>query len=294
MGEFNRGSKFGGGGRSGGGRSGGGGGRGGSRFGGGGGRSFGGRDSRGSGRPMMHKAVCSKCDSPCEVPFMPSGDKPVYCSDCYEKPESTRRTSGRDYTRSDSEDTAGRYGSRDNDRSERGGYGRDFNDSPRRSSGRDFGRSDFEDKQMFSATCDECGERCEVPFKPTAGKPVFCDSCFTEKGGNAGVKGADQNKQQFETINIKLDRILKFLAPFMQNNAGGKKADVTSESKKDGKHDKAEKKIEAAVEMIKEIKPTKTDKKTEEVVMESESEEKPAKTAKKAVKAKATAKKKKD
>jgi len=34
---------------------------------------------------QMFKAVCSNCGKDCEVPFSPSGDKPVYCSDCFEK-----------------------------------------------------------------------------------------------------------------------------------------------------------------------------------------------------------------
>lgn len=37
-------------------------------------------------------------------------------------------------------------------------------------------------KQMFQAMCDECGEKCEVPFKPTSGKPVLCSSCFGQQG----------------------------------------------------------------------------------------------------------------
>jgi CxxC-x17-CxxC domain-containing protein len=31
----------------------------------------------------MHKAICDECHKSCEVPFRPSGDKPVYCSDCF-------------------------------------------------------------------------------------------------------------------------------------------------------------------------------------------------------------------
>jgi len=33
----------------------------------------------------MHKAVCSDCGKECEVPFKPSGDRPVYCRDCFRK-----------------------------------------------------------------------------------------------------------------------------------------------------------------------------------------------------------------
>lgn len=51
---------------------------------------FGGSDGRFGGnrnfdRPRMHPAVCSSCGKDCEVPFMPTGNKPVYCSNCYSK-----------------------------------------------------------------------------------------------------------------------------------------------------------------------------------------------------------------
>lgn len=53
------------------------------------GRGFGSRD-RDSGfgerrRPEMHDVVCDKCGKNCQVPFKPSGDKPVLCSDCFRK-----------------------------------------------------------------------------------------------------------------------------------------------------------------------------------------------------------------
>jgi len=33
----------------------------------------------------MHKAKCADCGNECEVPFKPSGDRPVYCSECFQK-----------------------------------------------------------------------------------------------------------------------------------------------------------------------------------------------------------------
>ena len=51
---------------------------GGSRF---GGSRFGGRDS---GTRTMHNAVCAECGEPCEVPFRPSGNRPIYCSKHFE------------------------------------------------------------------------------------------------------------------------------------------------------------------------------------------------------------------
>ena len=31
----------------------------------------------------MHPAVCAQCGSDTMVPFLPRGDRPVYCSDCF-------------------------------------------------------------------------------------------------------------------------------------------------------------------------------------------------------------------
>jgi CxxC-x17-CxxC domain-containing protein len=52
----------------------------------------GGGDSYGSGggygggsrgERTMTQVTCSNCGRPAQVPFVPSGDRPVYCSDCY-------------------------------------------------------------------------------------------------------------------------------------------------------------------------------------------------------------------
>ena len=46
----------------------------------------------GGGRREMHPAVCGDCGKNTEVPFLPRGDRPVYCSDCFSKqPASGRR-----------------------------------------------------------------------------------------------------------------------------------------------------------------------------------------------------------
>ncbi|MCJ7576663.1 MAG: zinc-ribbon domain containing protein [Dehalococcoidia bacterium] len=33
-------------------------------------------------------------------------------------------------------------------------------------------------RQMFPATCAECGKETQVPFAPTSGKPVYCSDCY--------------------------------------------------------------------------------------------------------------------
>ena len=42
----------------------------------------GGRTDRGD--RQMFSATCSRCGQTAEVPFRPSGDKPVYCKDCFQ------------------------------------------------------------------------------------------------------------------------------------------------------------------------------------------------------------------
>ena len=33
---------------------------------------------------------------------------------------------------------------------------------------------------MFEAKCTDCGNTATVPFKPTAGKPVYCRACYSK------------------------------------------------------------------------------------------------------------------
>lgn len=84
------------------------------------------------------------------------------------------------------------------DRGNRGGFG---GDRPRFGGKPDFKNKGFkkfndrgrdDDREMFSATCSECGRNCQVPFRPSGDKPVFCDDCFNAqkeaKSGNFAPK----------------------------------------------------------------------------------------------------------
>ena len=39
----------------------------------------------------MHKATCADCGQEAKVPFKPSGDRPVYCKECWEKHRPPKR-----------------------------------------------------------------------------------------------------------------------------------------------------------------------------------------------------------
>ncbi len=99
----------------------------------------------------------------------------------------------------------------------------------------------FGKPEMHDATCSQCGKPCQVPFRPSNGREIFCSNCFKDKkhdgpmrpaGGNfdrprfdskpsfdkkpafgGGNNNNEQFKQQFEALNSKLDKILKALSP---------------------------------------------------------------------------------
>src|SRR5262245_54435825 len=62
--------------------------------------------------------------------------------------------------------------------------------------GASYGRPE---KQMYPATCSNCGRDTEVPFMPTSGRPVLCRDCFNASkgtggggGGGGGGRGGDR------------------------------------------------------------------------------------------------------
>ena len=149
-------------------------------------RSFGGRGR--SERPEMFTATCDQCGRECQVPFRPTGNKPVYCSDCFEGKQDDGGSRGRDRRPS----------------FDRGGYGRDRGE-----------------KQMFHAVCDKCGKDCEVPFRPSSDKPIYCSKCFegiegSRDSGKGCNCGCGDLKADIEMLNKKLDKIIDILEPIKE------------------------------------------------------------------------------
>jgi CxxC-x17-CxxC domain-containing protein len=46
---------------------------------------------------------------------------------------------------------------------------------------RGFGRSSFGPREMHKAVCADCGQECEVPFKPSGDRPVYCRECWAKR-----------------------------------------------------------------------------------------------------------------
>jgi len=209
-------------------------------------RGFGGGGNRfdrggNSGRPTMHKAVCSECGDDCEIPFRPTGNKPVFCSNCFGKQQDNgggnRRSSG--------------FGGDRRERRERPSFG---------------------DRQMYDAVCKKCGNNCQVPFRPSPGKDVFCDNCFEKGGVGKGGDSKDSGEllKQIKTLNYKIDKLIEALTPGILADMKKPETEKKEKSKKDKvKKEKVKKekkeKIEATpketkktVAQKKETKPTKT------------------------------------
>ena len=129
----------------------------------------------------------------------------------FERPR--ERRDSRDGPRRDSRERDQRSYSRDGPRRDRGQRRErmpSFEDRPnirgRRYLGRESSRNNRRrDVEMTKVTCSSCGVKCEVPFKPTSAKPVYCDDCFAKKDNSK------PSKQDFDKINEKLDKIMKAL-----------------------------------------------------------------------------------
>jgi len=82
--------------------------------------------------------------------------EPQRCSSCRQARKAQRTADGYD--------TGSSYGGGGG--SSRGGGGGGYSSGPR---------------QMFPATCSECGQQTEVPFEPRLDKPVYCRDCFQSR-----------------------------------------------------------------------------------------------------------------
>jgi CxxC-x17-CxxC domain-containing protein len=95
--------------------------------------------------------------------------------------------------------------------------GQDFKPrNPGRGNSRGSSRRDFrprrdEDKTPTMVTCDGCGKSCEVPFKPSSKKPVYCDDCFKNNKTAVSEIRSKASTTNLDQINKKLDKILDLL-----------------------------------------------------------------------------------
>jgi CxxC-x17-CxxC domain-containing protein len=51
------------------------------------------------------------------------------------------------------------------------------------------------EKILHKAVCADCHKDCEIPFKPTGERPVYCKECFSKRKAGNPVKLNDRNQQ---------------------------------------------------------------------------------------------------
>lgn len=51
-------------------------------------------------------------------------------------------------------------------------------------------------REMFSAVCSQCGANCQVPFRPTGDKPIYCSGCYEKLGNNSNSWSYGENRPQ--------------------------------------------------------------------------------------------------
>ncbi len=130
---------------------------------------------------------------------------------------SESRDGGRDRRGGDS------FGKRDNFRgnsfSKPSFGGKSFN------KGGDFKKKSFGGDRgevvMSKATCSECSNVCEVPFKPNGERPVFCSNCFMSKRDGTFNNDRDERKGNVREISRRDSRDEKptYSVPTNNNSA---------------------------------------------------------------------------
>ncbi len=111
------------------------------------------------------------------------------------------------------------------------------------------GKRDFYKRELslYDAVCDQCGKDCQVPFKPSRDKPIYCSDCFEKRGGKEGRPGQRRSKgrpfgkreqsrpqnkndtatlkltEEIKTLNLKLDAIINLLSTKEKKSSSAKK-----------------------------------------------------------------------
>jgi len=54
--------------------------------------------------------------------------------------------------------------------------------------------NDYRDRVLHKAICADCNKECEVPFRPSQDRPVYCRDCFSKRKGVGSFKGKVYNR----------------------------------------------------------------------------------------------------
>jgi CxxC-x17-CxxC domain-containing protein len=52
------------------------------------------------------------------------------------------------------------------------------------------------EKNFTQAVCSSCGKECEIPFRPTGDRPVYCRDCFSARKDSGSFKAKFGNRSR--------------------------------------------------------------------------------------------------
>lgn len=52
------------------------------------------------------------------------------------------------------------------------------------------------ERNFTQAVCSKCGKECELPFRPTGDRPVYCRDCFSARNDSGPFKGKFGNRSR--------------------------------------------------------------------------------------------------
>lgn len=150
---------------------------------------------RSFGGPRLFSATCVECGNECQVPFQPTGNRPVFCRDCFKNQgEGAGNSAAPSYA------------------------------APSYAAPKKWESRGADEKLLYPAECDTCHNNCKVPFKPTPGRPVYCHRCMAAQNGGASAPtftpafapaaapaAGKMSEEQFKILNTKLDKLLGIL-----------------------------------------------------------------------------------
>lgn len=84
-------------------------------------------------------------------------------------------------------------------------------------------------RQMYTTVCADCGKSCEVPFKPIAGRSVYCKACYSVRRSKGPADIRPEGARPPAASLPEKPRTAKASAP------EGKKKPAAKKAKKAGK-----------------------------------------------------------
>lgn len=58
----------------------------------------------------------------------------------------------------------------------------------------------FRERIMYKTICADCKKQCEVPFRPSGDRPVFCQECFSRRKASGSFQAGIDNKPRQMTL----------------------------------------------------------------------------------------------